>query len=242
MSPRSGARHMGRRIQVPRGSHPGLYDVAPFRGSAHRRVARSTFPGVHTPGYTMSPRFGTPRMEHAHGTFEAVPARSAARFFALCRTTRRIGRRFFKTEEFFAGWGNWIAVLADHLGSWEECAGGCGGANKIKDDNLKLEEQIRGRLKARRTTQNAIPRSSNHDDSTGKAWARPSVWAGPLRHPRWHRPRGGGGMLAAVLHRCTNARKSLQECQKVPRSATLRDPRLGVQGTTQVEHYSVDRR
>jgi hypothetical protein len=72
----------------------------------------------------------------------------ASGFFALCRTTRTIDRRFFKTEKFFAGWRNWIAALADHLGSGEECAGGCGGANQIKDDNLKLEEQIRGRLKA----------------------------------------------------------------------------------------------
>jgi hypothetical protein len=152
----------------------------------------------------MSPRFGARRMEQAHGTFEAIPARSAAGFFALCRTTRTIGRRSFKTEEFFAGWHNWIAALADHLGSGEECAGGCGGANKIKDDNLKLEEQIRGRLKARRTTQHAVPRSSNHDDSAGRAVQCPAFRVG---RPPFDQAQGGptatrGGTAPAAGEEC----------------------------------------
>jgi hypothetical protein len=54
-------------------------------------------------------------MEQAHATFEATPARSAARFFALCRTTRTIGRQFFKTEEFFAGWRNWFDLFVDRF-------------------------------------------------------------------------------------------------------------------------------
>ncbi len=39
--------------------------------------------------------------------------RSEARFFALCGTTRTIGRRFFNTEEFFAGWRNWSGLVVD---------------------------------------------------------------------------------------------------------------------------------
>jgi hypothetical protein len=46
MSPRSGARNMGgRRIELSRGLHPGLRDVAPFRGSEHGRAADRAFPG-----------------------------------------------------------------------------------------------------------------------------------------------------------------------------------------------------
>jgi hypothetical protein len=37
---------------------------------------------------------------------------------------------------------------------------------------------------------------------------------------------------SAILHRCTDSSKSLQECKKVQESATSERPKLGIQGET----------
>ncbi len=59
------------------------------------------------------------------------------------RTARLPG---LETDEFFFYLRNWIAVLADHPGRRNGCAGGCGRENKVKGNNHKLEEHARVRL------------------------------------------------------------------------------------------------
>jgi hypothetical protein len=65
----------------------------------------------------------------------------------LCGRTQSIGvGSCTRKRRILFSFGNWIAVLADHLGRRNGCAGGCGRANTIKGNNQKPEEQIRVRL------------------------------------------------------------------------------------------------
>jgi hypothetical protein len=141
MSPRSGAGDMsGRRIEVSRGSHPGLRDVAPFRGSGDGRVAGlgfPRFPGFTPPGYVMSPRIGARGMDGGRDrcsrgwhpglrdvasfrgwewcSFEAISPRSEAHISALCPTIGRIVSRSIRAAEFFPISGNWFDHFVDRF-------------------------------------------------------------------------------------------------------------------------------
>jgi hypothetical protein len=76
--------------------------------------------------------------------------------------------------------------------------------------------------------------------------AMASAWEPPVgRDEFWAQHDAGPALDASETGRFTSVygcSKSLQECQKVPESATLRGPKLGPQGATQVEHKSMDRR